>query len=168
MTPRALREDDFGWVLALSAENEIETGHLDAQRLAAMMRASFRCSAVEAEAYLIAFAPGAAYDSPNFRWFEARRRDFIYVDRVVVAARSRGKGLARLLYEDLSVRANEVGARVIACEVNIDPPNHGSDAFHARMGFTQVGGALLANGKRVRYLERALESVGPEVRVLAD
>ena len=38
--------------------------------------------------------------------------------------------------------------------VNLDPPNPGSDAFHAKMGFAQVGCAELApGGKTARYRE---------------
>jgi predicted GNAT superfamily acetyltransferase len=37
------------------------------------------------------------------------------------------------------------------------PPNPGSDAFHAALGFREVGRAFLADrGKAVRYLELSL------------
>lgn len=153
---RPLAASDFGWVLALSAENEVETSFLDASRLDAMVRASFCAPVIEGEAYLIAFAPGAQYDSENYRWFEFRESDFVYVDRVVVATAKRGNGLARALYEHLFALARAAGIGAIACEVNSDPPNPGSDAFHARLGFTEVGRALLGNGKSVRYLKRLL------------
>ncbi len=42
------------------------------------------------------------------------------------------------------------------CEVNHAPPNPGSDAFHARMGFGEIGRAVLSGGKTVRYLRRPL------------
>jgi predicted GNAT superfamily acetyltransferase len=41
--------------------------------------------------------------------------------------------------------------------VNTEPPNPASDAFHARLGFVEVGRAVLPGGaKAVRYLRRAL------------
>jgi predicted GNAT superfamily acetyltransferase len=41
--------------------------------------------------------------------------------------------------------------------VNSAPPNPESDAFHAALGFTEVGaGSPDGGGKRVRYLARAL------------
>jgi predicted GNAT superfamily acetyltransferase len=156
VTPRPLVSADYPWLLALSAANETETGHIDESWLEAMSREWFRASVVESHAYLISFAPGAAYASPNFLWFRERARDFVYVDRVVVAASARGQGLARLLYEDLFAAAKVSGASSIVCEVNSDPPNPGSDAFHARLGFSEVGKALLGNGKSVRYLQRPL------------
>ena len=47
-TIRAMRESDFAWVLALSAENEIETSHLDAATLRAMMMDAFVADVAEA------------------------------------------------------------------------------------------------------------------------
>jgi predicted GNAT superfamily acetyltransferase len=45
----------------------------------------------------------------------------------------------------------------VVCEVNIEPPNLLSDAFHAAMGFDGVGQAAIHNGtKTVRYLEKIL------------
>jgi predicted GNAT superfamily acetyltransferase len=47
----------------------------------------------------------------------------------------------------------------IVCEVNEAPPNPASDAFHARLGFVEVGRAMLTNGGRlVRYLHHTLQS----------
>ena len=46
---------------------------------------------------------------------------------------------------------------MIACEVNEDPPNPASDAFHAALGFTVAGQARIHGGKKsVRYFTRAL------------
>jgi predicted GNAT superfamily acetyltransferase len=151
---RPLVRADYGWVLTLSAENEAETSHLDETSLDALVREACSARVFDRDAYLIAFAPGADYASPNYRWFEARFPSFVYVDRIVVASAARGKGVARALYEDLFAFAAETGAPRIVCEVNSDPPNPGSDAFHARMNFVEVGAARLQNGKSVRYLSR--------------
>lgn len=156
MTTRALEPADYAWVLALSAANEVETGHIDAAWLDAMSRQWFAARVIDQAAYLIAFAPGAAYESPNFHWLCAREQGFVYVDRIVVAAAMRGRGLARALYQDLFALARAADARSVVCEVNFDPPNPGSDAFHARMDFTEIGRATLVNGKTVRYLKRDL------------
>ena len=156
MTVRPLQSGDYPWLLALSAANEVETGHIDADWLDTHARAWLRATVIEGEAYLIVFGPEANYDSPNFLWFRERMSGFAYVDRVVVSAASRGKGLARQLYEELFAAARAQGAGAVVCEVNLDPPNPGSDAFHARLGFAEVGRATLANGKTVRYLKRDL------------
>jgi len=80
-----------------------------------------------------------------------------WIDRIAVSDGQRGKGLARLLYEDLFRDALTIGQELVVCEVNTDPPNPGSDAFHAALGFTVVGEARLEDrDKSVRYLKRAL------------
>lgn len=154
MSIRPLVRADYDWVLKLSAENEVETSHLDAGALGTLLRESCYACVLDRDAYLICFAPGAEYESPNYRWFEARYPEFVYVDRIVVSSAARGKGVARALYEDLFSFAAETGAPRIVCEVNSNPPNPGSDAFHARMNFVEVGQVRLENGKSVRYLSR--------------
>ena len=154
MSTRPLVRADYDWVLKLSAENEVETSHLDEAALEALVRESCYARVHDRDGYLICFAPGADYASPNFRWFEARYPAFVYVDRIVVSSAARGKGVARALYEDLFAFAAEAVAPRIVCEVNSEPPNPGSDAFHARMNFVEVGAARLENGKSVRYLSR--------------
>lgn len=109
--------------------------------------------------FLIAFDERAAYRNPNLDWFRARYAAFVYVDRVVVDLAYRGEGLARQLYEDLFAQAAASGRSLIVCEVNAIPPNPGSDAFHARLGFSTVGSATLPDReKTVRYLSRDLSS----------
>lgn len=145
-------------LLALNNAHATELSPLDAPRLRALVGAAFMAARIgEAEALLLAFDEAAAYDSPNFLWFRARYDRFVYVDRVVIAPAARGRGLARRLYRALAERARAAGQSRIVCEVNAVPPNPGSDAFHAAMGFAPVGEARLAGGKVVRYLACALE-----------
>lgn len=154
MSIRPLVRADYDWVLTLSAQNEAETSYLDETLLDALVRESCYARVLDRDAYLIAFAPGAGYESPNYLWFVERYEAFVYVDRIVVSTAARGKGVARALYEDLFAFAAGTGAPRIVCEVNSDPPNPGSDAFHARMSFVEVGAARIENGKSVRYLSR--------------
>jgi len=58
--------------------------------------------------------------------------------------------------QDIFAAAKQSGHDRVVCEVNINPPNPISEAFHATMGFVGVGQATIHNGtKSVRYLERA-------------
>ena len=148
---------DFGWVVDLGNANQQETGPLDRDRLAAMVGECLTARVVRPEqGFMLTFCETAIYDSPNFRWFQAMYRDFVYVDRIVVAAAARGQGVARQLYEDLFATARTLGQSRVVAEVNADPPNPVSDAFHAALGFVPVGTAQLANGKIVTYLARDL------------
>jgi predicted GNAT superfamily acetyltransferase len=55
------------------------------------------------------------------------------------------------------VRAKELGHDCIVCEVNLQPPNPGSDRFHSAQGFREIGRATIDSGtKTVRYLLRRL------------
>ena len=106
--------------------------------------------------FLIALDERADYPNPNFEWFRTRFAQFVYIDRVVIDEAHRGRGLARQLYEDLF---RTVDRLLVVCEVNLVPPNPASDAFHARLGFSPVGSALLADRqKTVRYLGKRLDS----------
>lgn len=149
-------------VLALNAEHEVETSALDPARLRAMLDTAAVALAVpDVAAFVIAFDERAAYDSPNFLWFRERRPRFLYVDRIVVAQRARGRGLARALYHEVFAAAAASGRDRVACEVNREPPNPASDAFHAALGFTEVGRCAPAPGKVVRYLERPVPGWQP-------
>jgi uncharacterized protein len=148
---------DTSWVLALSGQNEAETGFLDDSKLAHLVAQSFSAKVAAPDyGYLITFAPDASYDSPNLKWFVNRATKFVYVDRIVVAAKARGQGIARAFYDDLFVAAREAGFDEVTCEVNSDPPNPVSDKFHAALGFVPVGSATLPNGKTVTYMARQL------------
>ena len=64
--------------------------------------------------------------------------------------------MGKTLYAQLFAEAQAAGFERIGAEVNIDPPNPGSMAFHARMGFEPVGDRVLPNGKTVRYFVKML------------
>jgi predicted GNAT superfamily acetyltransferase len=154
---RGLQFDDWAWVSALNAANEVETSPLTEERFHYMMsQCLVNWAFGERDAFLLVFDQASDYDSPNFLWFKERYPSFAYVDRIVVSAEARGRGIARTLYQHLFTEVYEAQFDKIVCEVNVEPPNPASDAFHERLGFTEVGRAALANGKAVRYLKRDL------------
>ncbi len=81
---------------------------------------------------------------------------FLYIDRVVVAPAFRGRRLADRLYDDFEAVARARGIRTILCEVNAEPPNPVSLAFHARRGFTEIGRQPYGEGKTVALLRREI------------
>ena len=101
--------------------------------------------------FLLALNRDADYSSPNFLYFRGRYARFAYVDRVVVDAAWRGHGIGVRLYKDLIARSASLDR--ITCEVNLEPPNPRSLAFHSRLGFVQVGEQDTEGGaKRVALL----------------
>lgn len=147
-----------GGVLALNNLHAAETSLLDAAALQRLLDAAFRVETVgDVDAFLIALDQDADYDSPNFLWLRKRHRRFVYVDRVVTAVAARGHGHAAGLYQRLFTQATAAGHDRVLCEVNLVPANPGSDAFHARLRFEEIGRATLPGGaKTVRYLQRML------------
>lgn len=145
---------DLDVLLALSNAHEREIGAFTKAAFDELVAMSFRTRMTEAgDAFLIALAEKAPEIAPNYRWFASRFERFIYVDRVVVAESSRNRGLGRLLYRDVIDAAFAAGYARLCCEVNCDPPNPVSDAFHAALGFEEIGSAHLPDrGKTVRYL----------------
>jgi predicted GNAT superfamily acetyltransferase len=145
-------------ILALNNAHSIELSWLNVDQLRSLVRQAFYARRVgNADAFLLAFDEGASYASPNYIWFRERYTRFVYVDRIVVAPLLRGRGYARLLYTDFFEQARRAAHHVVVCEVNSDPPNPASDAFHAAFEFEEVGRATIHQGsKTVRYLARAL------------
>ena len=150
-----LRDSALGTaILTLNNAHAQELSWLEAERLEYLAREAFLARRIgHLDAFLLAFDQDARYDSPNFIWFRARYPRFVYVDRIVVAASARGRGCARRLYSDLFEHAVRAGHDRVVCEVNTIPPNAASDAFHAALGFVEVGTASVYDGSRtVRYL----------------
>jgi predicted GNAT superfamily acetyltransferase len=112
----------------------------------------------EPAGFVVALAPGLAYASENYTWFSARSQDFLYVDRIVLAPRLQGQGIGPLLYGAVGDAARAAGASRIYCEVNVRPANPGSLAFHARLGFAEVGRQVTKGGaNEVALLELPVE-----------
>lgn len=151
---------DWTAILALNEESVHFTSPLDEARLTELAAAASYLRVIEEEgtiaAFLLGFAKGAAYDSQNFLWFDSRLDRFFYVDRVVVAPAFRGRRVADRLYDDFESRARARGIDVVVCEVNVEPPNPVSLAFHARRGFREVGQQPYGEGKTVALLRRDL------------
>jgi L-amino acid N-acyltransferase YncA len=56
---------------------------------------------------------------------------------IYIAETHRGRGLGRLLYEELFARARELGLRTLCA--GVAQPNAASDALHRALGFREVG-----------------------------
>jgi predicted GNAT superfamily acetyltransferase len=157
-----LGDCDLAAVCALNNSFAQETSYLTEPEMSRLLHIAFYARGLAEQgsqvgAFLIGLDESAEYANANFAFFHARRKRFVYIDRVITAKHAMRQGLARKLYEDLFLRATAAQHTVVGCEVNLLPPNPASDAFHARMSFAEVGSAQLPNGKTVRYLERMLD-----------
>lgn len=155
---------DLAALNALNDAHAAEVNALAPADFAALVGVAFAARMVDGPdgrpaGFVIGLSHATPRQGPNHGWFQDRLPPpgFAYVDRVVVAAASRGQGIARALYAELMGLARARGLPLLACEVNLDPPNPASMAFHERLGFTEAGVATdPRNGKRVRYLTLAL------------
>lgn len=148
---------NHAFVKVLSPLDDARLAHLHAQ--AAQHRVVERAG--EIVAFLLTLREGADYDSPNYRWFEARYHRFLYVDRIVVGAAAQGLGMGRRLYRDACEHALGAALPVLVCEFDIAPPNPASARFHAALGFREVGTQALGVGKRVSLQALDLTSDTP-------
>jgi uncharacterized protein len=151
---------DWPAILALNEDAVRFTGVMDAARLEHLAALACYLRVIEEEGgvvgFLLGFREGTDYDSPNYIWFNSRFDKFHYVDRIVVAPESRGRGLADHLYDDFEAFARANGAPCITCEVNVEPPNPVSLKFHARRGFHEVGRQPYGPDKIVSLLQHVL------------
>ena len=144
MRLRPLVADDAQAVAALNDAEVPRVSHLGVEGLRAHLP---RCApALLAEdgdgrvaGFVLAVPPGTDYASVNYRWFEDRGTDHLYVDRVVVADRARRQGVGALLYAAVEEAARADGRDEVTCEVNVRPRNDASLAFHTARGYTEVG-----------------------------
>lgn len=140
---RSARPADWPAILALNNAEVPKVGPLTADDRDWFLRSSdivvVEAGAARLCALLVLLTDGSDYASPNYGWFAARYPSFAYVDRIVVHAERAGTGLGRALYDHAVAWSAARRRPVLTAEVNLDPPNDGSLAFHQRYGFTQVG-----------------------------
>lgn len=151
-------EADLPAVLALNHAHVELLSPMDAPRLLQLLGWACRGDVIvcdgEVAGFVLVFAPGTPYDSPNYRWFSARYGEgFHYLDRVVVDDRYRRRGLASAAYEVIEAAAAGHGRLVL--EVNVDPPNEASLAFHRARGYREVG-RLGADGHAVALMAKTV------------
>ncbi len=148
---RPIEGSDLPAVLALNNDWVPEVSELDAERLEHILgESSLALVASDPEGgellgVVIVMGPGADYDSPNYRFFadafaaDGAAGDFRYVDRIIVSTAAHRRGVGRLLYGAVFDHASEQGVPQVTCEVNVEPPNPVSMAFHGTLGFVEVG-----------------------------
>jgi predicted GNAT superfamily acetyltransferase len=162
---RPLRTGDLDAVLALNNANVPAVSGLDRAELARL--AALTSISLVAElnrtfaGFCMVMPPGVDYASLNYTWFsrhagELGYETFAYLDRMAVAPEARRRGVGRALYAGLGEKLTGV-VPVLFCEVNVRPRNDTSLAFHAAIGFREVGQQDTdAGAKRVSLLALGL------------
>lgn len=162
MTLRDARPADHSALLTLNQSSVAVLSELDERRLRYILALAHRGLVVEREgavvAFAIAIAPGTDYDSRNYAWFGEHFEHFLYLDRIAVAESARREGLGAQLYDAMEASAEPFGRMV--CDVNVEPPNEASLAFHAGRGYLEVGRLAHGSEKTVALLSKELGAPG--------
>jgi predicted GNAT superfamily acetyltransferase len=157
MEPRAITDADLPAVLSLNQDSVRELSPLDLQRLRYILALAHRSLLLERNgevlAFAIAIAPGTDYNSRNYARLGERFSRFLYLDRIAVAATARRQGLGAQLYDLLEQLAQPFGRMV--CDVNVEPPNEPSLAFHAARGYEPV--------ERLQHAEKTVVLLSKEL-----
>ncbi len=158
MLIRPIDDGDVEAVLALNEESVWALSPLDGTGLATHRAQAAYVLVAELDdelaGFAIAYAPGANYESINYAWHRRRFDDFLYLDRIAVSSAFRRRGIASALYDEMEANAKERGRMV--CEVNSDPPNVESLAFHANRGYVELGHLIQLDGHETVMLEKVL------------
>ncbi|MEP6528127.1 MAG: GNAT family N-acetyltransferase [Nocardioidaceae bacterium] len=161
LTLRPITDSDVSTVLALNAADVAALSPLDHERLTLLRKQAAHALVAEVAGeivgFVLTFAPGSGYDSDNFAWFSQRYvSGFLYLDRIVVGQSYRRRRIAGRMYDALEDEARAYGRLV--CEVNSQPANPASLAFHSARGYAEVGHLSHGPGKVTVMLCKELPS----------
>jgi predicted GNAT superfamily acetyltransferase len=140
---RPLRDTDVADVLTLNDRNVVKLAPMDEAKLHQYRDSADRFDVLDLDGafagFVITFAPGATYDSENYRWFSDRHgtSGFYYLDRIVLHEGFRRRGLGGFVYDEIEKIATPYGR--LSLEVNLVPRNEASLAFHGTRGYREVG-----------------------------
>ncbi len=138
---RPLRDTDVADVLALNERDVVKLAPMDEARLLEIRSLADRFDVLDVEGafagFVVTFGPGSSYDSAKYAWFTRRHDDFYYLDRIALHEDFRRRGLGGFVYDELERVAAPYGRMCL--EVNVEPPNPASLAFHAGRGYEEVG-----------------------------
>ena len=159
---RNVRDDEMGAVLAINNAAGHNILAMDQAKVRYFFEYADYFRVIEIDGhlagFLIALLDGTHYTSPNYRWFCDHYRQFLYIDRIVIANAHHGQGLGRILYCDVQSFA-ETHAPLLACELFLEPRDDMVILFHGSFGFQEVGQQrVTSNQRKVSLLTKQLPS----------
>jgi hypothetical protein len=143
-------------VPAVGSETPDALAHIASESVIALVAADDDTG--EIAGFCLVLEPGAAYDSGNYQWFGDRYDDFVYLDRIAISPTYQRRGIGRALYAEVERLAAErrPSADRFTLEVNLRPRNDRSLAFHAELGFVEVGPRETEYGALVSLMAKPL------------
>ena len=166
VTLRPFQLHDTAAVLAMNLASEKFLSPLNETRLHQLRKQSALFWVAEKHSQLVGFLMGfcanAGYNSINYQWFDQRLQHFLYIDRVVVAEAARGLGLGTQFYDAVADWAIHHQLVWLAAEIDIEPPNPGSLAFHQQRGFVAVADQILNSTGGTKRVALQVKSLSQE------
>lgn len=160
VTVRDAAPEDEEFILALNAASTPAVAEMDRDDYREIAGWAHRVLVAEIGGkpcgFLILIRPGSDYSSDNYGWFEETFDNHLYIDRIAVSESAKGQGAGRAFYDEAARIAEKLGEDRLTCEVNEDPPNPDSMAFHTRLGFRRLLSRTSRSGKVVAMLEKPL------------
>jgi len=142
---------------SIPAVNKLQKG--DLENILSMSKKSWVIEVDEhIVAALITLESGEQYQSDNYIWLETQFKNFCYVDRIMVDVHAKRNGYGKQLYLNLETYAKEMDMEVLLCEVNVEPPNPQSLAFHTDLGWEPFHDREHGPGKKVRYFKKPISA----------
>jgi uncharacterized protein len=139
---KSISQTDVVGILAINNREVPNVNELDGHDLQKIIGMSYTSKVVLQDShpagFLIALDAHSAYESENYKWFQQRYKNFIYIDRIVVHQAFHGKGIGKSLYFDLIDRCKQDRYASMCCEVNLRPCNERSLKFHHSVGFFEI------------------------------
>lgn len=150
MILRDLTPDDFAATLAINEASVPHVSSINEGELARLFSWSERALVADVDGavagFVITIAPDMPYGSANYRWFSERYPGIHYLDRVVVADDYRRQGIGSALYQRIEER------RPVGLEVNVEPLNDVSLAFHKARDYVELEQVAHEGGPTVAML----------------
>jgi predicted GNAT superfamily acetyltransferase len=160
LTIHPAQNQDFEPVLAINEAGRPGVSFLTLAELAAICAGGSHCHVAKLDreivGYVIIYTDTDSYDGEEFNWFKLNFARFLYIDQIAIARSARGAGVGAHIYRLLEQRARGRALTSLVCEVNLDPPNPVSLAFHARQCFVEVETLATADGRMVSLQRKEL------------
>jgi uncharacterized protein len=153
---RPATSSDLAAIRAINAAGQPGVTPFDSDEVAGLASGAIRCWVADTTGrvagYLIAYRQDETCDGDEFAWFQGACPSFLYVDQIAVAPAMHRAGAGSALYYAATAYAAAQGLSMLTCEVNLDPPNPISLAFHRHLGFAEVGTLSTSDGRSVTLL----------------
>ena len=155
-------KSDLDFVLSLNQKSLSAVSNSNLKKMNSFLNISSYFKIIQVDdisvGFLIGLIQDVDYESENYIWINKRYSSFIYIDRIIIDAKHRNKGLGAYFYDHLS-KTFHGKVENILCEVNIKPYNKKSMNFHKKYGFKEIGEKNTEDGtKRVCYMMRKINT----------